>query len=187
VRIAGLVLAGGRSSRFGREKAMATFRGEPLIAHVARVLARGCERVATNAPVGGGAAAWAEARGLPRVPDAETHQGPLFGVLAGLRWATADGCDLLVAIPCDLPLLPADFVARLCGCDEGGAVACDAEGVVQPLCSAWPVELRGALEAELARGHPPARAVVERLNFRKVGFCEARAFWNINTPADLRE
>jgi len=189
VRIAGLVLCGGRSRRFGSEKALAQLAGEPLIAHVAEVLAHGCERVAVNAPLGGEVASWAGRRGMEVKPDAEgSCYGPLCGVLAGLRWARAEGIGMLITAPCDVPWLPPDFVARLAGAigDSAGTVAVDAKGDVQPLCALWRIETRRDLaEALKQEHHPPARRLVCDLGFEAVQFGDPRAFLNVNTPADL--
>ena len=46
--IVGVVLAGGRSTRFGADKALAEFGGASLFDRVRDVLARGCERIATH-------------------------------------------------------------------------------------------------------------------------------------------
>ena len=67
--VGGLILAGGRSSRFGREKAVADLSGQPLIARVRRVLAAGGAQVAVSAPAGSAAAAFATAHGLPCLAD----------------------------------------------------------------------------------------------------------------------
>ena len=68
--IAGLILAGGRSSRFGQEKALAELGGEPLIARVEKVLARGASPLAVSARTGSAAAAYAAQRRLACLPDA---------------------------------------------------------------------------------------------------------------------
>src|SRR5689334_23373453 len=102
--IAGLVLAGGQSSRFGGNKALAVLDGETLAGRMARLLGAHCSHVAlsANAPLPG--------IDLPTLPDPPGAQaGPLSGVLAGLRWAKSLGAQWLVTAPCDTPLLPDVF------------------------------------------------------------------------------
>ena len=189
MRNAGLVLAGGASRRFGREKALAVFAGRPMIAAVCDVLRRGCEPVGVNAPSASAAATWAREAGLAVVPDeAAAAGGPLVGVLSGLRWALGQGLDGLVTAPCDLPRLPRDLVARLTAATSRsrGSVAVHGEDVVEPLCALWPAAVLAMLEDAL-RGerHSAARAIVDALQFKRVGFESSDAFLNVNAVADV--
>lgn len=186
MRAFGLVLAGGRAQRFGAEKAMAELAGRPLIAHVAKALAP-CATVAVAAPAGGGAANWAARNGLIVLDDpAGVAQGPLAGVLAGLRWAAASGAEALVVAPCDTPFLPSDYVARLLApLATASAAVAAARGERQPLCSAWRSELAPRLALALAGGHPSAWALLDGFEAREAVFAEPEAFANLNTPQDL--
>ncbi len=188
-RVVGLVLAGGRSTRFGQEKAVAQWRGAPLVSHVAGVLAEGCGLVAVNAAPGSGAAAFAAETGLPLLPDPPgVAAGPLAGVLAGLRWLERGAGDLLVTAPCDTPALPDDLVLRLCRAlhPEAGAAYVRDVGRAHPLCAVWRADAAGLVEA-LAAGadHPPVLKALEALNAAVAPAPDAAAFANVNTLADL--
>lgn len=185
--IDGLVLAGGRSRRFGRDKASADWQGAPLLAPAARVLAGGCRRVAVGAAPGSAAALAAAGLGLRVLPDPAGLEGPLAGVLAGLAWAEAGGASLLATLPCDVPLAPPDLVARLAqGLGEAPAAAARAERA-HPLCAVWRTSLAGDLAAFLGHGHPPVRAFLQRIGGVEVDFPDERAFHNVNTPGDLAQ
>ena len=183
-----LVLAGGRSSRFGREKAVEPLQGRPLIDWVAEALQAGTGGLAVSAHPGSGAAAYAAARGLPCLadpPDGSLVGGPLAGVAQGLRWAAAGGAGWLATAPCDTPFLPPDLVARLvAGRSAGGAVARTAQGL-QPLCALWPVSALAVLDA--ATKHPPIRRALAELGAAEVAFEDAAAFDNLNTPEAFAE
>jgi molybdopterin-guanine dinucleotide biosynthesis protein A len=186
--IYGLVLAGGRSRRFGADKALATLGDRSLLDAALTVLAGGCAQVAVNAREGS-VADLVAARGLDRIADPPgAPDGPLAGVLAGLMWARAAGADLLATAPCDTPFLPADLVARLAEgleADDGLAFARAPDGV-HPLCGLWRVRLIEPLRTMLAEvRHPPARAAVGDLGGRAVDFPDAAAFFNVNTLQDL--
>jgi molybdopterin-guanine dinucleotide biosynthesis protein A len=186
--IVGLVLAGGRSSRFGREKALADMGGRPFIAHVVDVLSQGCERVAINARHDSLACAYAHANGLATVSDAPGDpDGPLSGVKAGLIWAKTNGAQFLATAPCDTPFLPHDLVRNLVEADRGrGAVARTADGL-QPLCALWPVGALDAVAATLAAGeHPSIKHVLLSLDVAEAAFDDADLFDNLNTPDDYR-
>jgi molybdopterin-guanine dinucleotide biosynthesis protein A len=187
--IFGLVLAGGRSRRFGADKALAEFNGRSLFESSLSVLSGTCDRLAVSTPTGGRLAAIAAARGLARLDDPPgAPQGPLAGVLTGLTWALAGGADLLATAPCDTPFLPADLFERLAGAlaaADGAAVARAPDGL-HPLCGVWRTTLAGPLAEALADGaHPPVRQMLRRLGGHSVDFDDAACFFNVNTRGDL--
>ena len=185
--VLGVVIAGGRSLRFGGEKAVAHFAGKPLLLWAALRLARSCAEVAVNARPGTEAAALAQAEGLTLLHDAPGDaDGPLAGVKAGLLWAHSRGAQALAVSPCDAPLLPEDLYVRLvAAAGDGAAMAETVEGR-QPLCAIWPVSALPRLTAALAGGaHPPTWRLLEEVGAAKVRFDRAEAFANLNTRADL--
>jgi molybdopterin-guanine dinucleotide biosynthesis protein A len=185
--VAGLVLAGGRSVRFGGEKAAAMLGDRPLLLWAVERLRASCATVAVNARPGTQAEALARAHGLAVLHDAPGDpDGPLAGVKAGLAWAAGLGATALAVSPCDAPLLPNDLFARLVeAAGAGAAMAVTAEGR-QPLCAVWPVSALPVLTAALAAGaHPPTWQMLEGLGAQAVGFEPAEAFANINTRDDL--
>ncbi len=98
----GVVLAGGQSSRMGRDKALLDWHGRPLIERQIAVL---CEAGVDAVQVSGERADY---RGIA---DAQPHCGPLGGI-AGVAAAHAGDIDLLL-IPVDMPLLGAALLRRL--------------------------------------------------------------------------
>jgi molybdopterin-guanine dinucleotide biosynthesis protein A len=185
--VAGVVIAGGRSIRFGGEKAVATFHGEPLLQRAARRLALACGAVAVNARPDTQAMALARQLGYEVLHDAPGDpDGPLSGVKAGLQWAQAQGARMLAVSPCDAPLLPEDLYARLvAAAGEGAAMAVTSEGR-QPLCAVWPVTALPMLTAALAGGdHPPTWRMLEQVGVTNVMFEPAAGFANANTREEL--
>lgn len=185
--VVGVVLAGGRSVRFGAEKAVAIFSGQPLLMWATRRLQRTCANVAVNARPDTEAEALARAAGFTILPDEPGDPlGPLSGVKVGLRWAQALGARALAVSPCDVPRLPDDLFPRLIeAAGHGAAMAQTAQGR-QPLCAVWPVSaLSRVSEALVGGNHPPTWRLLEELGARQVHFSAADCFANINTPADL--
>jgi molybdenum cofactor guanylyltransferase len=186
-RVAGVVLAGGRSVRFGGEKAAALLAGTPLLMWAARRLGRSCAAVAVNARAGSEAESLARAAGLAVLHDAPGDAaGPLAGVRVGLMWARGLGARSLAVSPCDAPLLPAELFPRLiAAAGAGAAMAVTGDGL-QPLCAVWPVEALAVVGSALTGGaHPPTWRVLESLEARHVQFEDPAAFANFNTRADL--
>ena len=185
--VVGLVLAGGRSVRFGGEKAVAVLEGRPLLLWAVDRLRTVCTRVAANVRPGTEAEAVALAAGLPTLHDAQGDAlGPLAGVKAGLIWAEELGAQTLAVSPCDAPLLPDDLFAHLLERADGGAAMAETTDGRQPLCALWPVSaLPAVCEALVGGAHPPTWQVLERIGARKVTFADAAAFANVNTREDL--
>lgn len=169
-RVLGAVLAGGRSSRFGSDKAAALLGGRTLLDRAAAGLAPQVDAVL----VAGRAHPT-----LPHAPDLPgPGLGPLGGLLAALGYAAGRGFGAVVTVGCDMPLIPADLVAALAG--EGPAVVADC-----PVVGWWPVPLAPALEAHLAAGGSRAvRRWAALVGAREVGLTAPVS--NVNTPADLR-
>lgn len=117
----GIVLAGGRSVRFGRDKLTEPFGERPLLHHPILALAAVCgELVVVLAPD-------VEAPPMPTgvdvtvARDAEPDRGPLAGLAAGLAVATN---DVSVVVGGDMPGLQQDVLREMVrACRETGAVA----------------------------------------------------------------
>jgi molybdopterin-guanine dinucleotide biosynthesis protein A len=186
-KIAGLLLAGGQSQRFGAEKAMAKFRGRPMIEIVAERFAD-FHGVAVSAPGQSGAAAFARAHGYGLIEDNPlSPAGPLAGICVGLEWAAARDFTHLATAPCDTPLLPPDLYSTLAAelGEASAAFAATAEGD-HALCALWRVGLLAPLRETLAAGdHPAIRNFLLANGARRVTFAGAAAFANANTPEDL--
>ena len=187
-RTRGLILAGGRSTRFGSEKAVAKLHGRALLAWGMAALTPICQAVAVSAPVGSGAETLALTLSHDVLTDDPSHPaGPLAGVAAGLAWASRSGFDLLITLPCDTPLIGTGQIEALIAAlgDAPAAYAVTADGP-HGLCAVWRCRVAAALAARLNMGdHPPVRSLLDDLGAVAAPFDDARPFRNVNTPADL--
>jgi molybdenum cofactor guanylyltransferase len=185
--VLGVVIAGGRSVRFGGEKSIAILAGKPLLMWAVGRLQRSCRVVAVNARPGTEAEALARSAGLPVLHDIEGDAaGPLAGVKVGLMWARDQGAPSIAVSPCDVPMLPYDLYPKLMTAAGSGAAIAQSEGRKQSLCSVWPVSALPMLEEALTDGrHPATWMMLERLGASPVNFHSAAAFANINTRIDL--
>lgn len=184
---AGLLLAGGRSRRFGAEKAVAQFRGRALMDCVAERLGQ-CALIAVSARPESAAAQLAGERGWPVLHDEPRFpQGPLSGVFAGLQWTKRNGLECLATAPCDAPLLPAGLFETLLGAlGEAAAAYVTTDEGEHVLCAVWRTRLLAPLGAELgSRSHPPVRDFLRRHGAMTVHFNDEAAFANANTLASL--
>ncbi len=185
-----VIVAGGRARRMGEgDKTLRSLVGRPMVIHVWAAIAPQVVRVALN----GNGRPERFSTILPDVPvlaDAEPDQGPLAGVLAGLRWAVEEGVKRLLTVPGDTPFLPEDLVVRLTrtAVAAGTRVACaSAGGRWHPLVSVWDVALAVPLAAFLAGGGRTVRQFVEVCRPAVADFplMPFDPFLNVNTPDDL--
>jgi molybdenum cofactor guanylyltransferase len=185
--VLGVIIAGGRSVRFGGEKAVADLAGRPLLLWAAARLQKSCAAVAVNVRPGSQAEALARAEGLAVLHDAPGDPaGPLSGVKVGLTWATERGAQALAVSPCDAPLLPDDLFTRLVEAAGNGAAMAETSDGPQPLCAIWPVTALHTVSQALVGGaHPPTGRMLESLGAVRVRFEDRAAFANLNTQADL--
>ncbi|HEY2031878.1 MAG TPA: NTP transferase domain-containing protein [Myxococcales bacterium] len=173
-----MVLAGGESRRFGSDKALALFRGEPLLAHVLRGV-RGFAQVVLTAKQPEKYAAFE----VERVRDGHAAQTPLAGLAAGLL---ASRFELVFACAADMPFAADEKLLRsLFEAIDGHDVAVPAG---QPLCAVWrrdPALL--AAGSLLTSPNPPGpRALWPLLRTAHIDWPDSRPFLDADTPDALR-
>lgn len=161
-----VVLAGGRSTRFGADKALADWRGVPLAAAVAASLRGAFPRVLVVAKEG----QERSAPGAEVVRDARALAHPLSGLEAGLR-ACATPWAFVVA--CDMPFAGPGLAARLAPLRTGArAAAARWRGRLQPFGAFYARAALPELGAALDRG-ASATAFLEALEPRVLDLDDA--------------
>lgn len=187
MRSLAVIVAGGRSSRMGREKAFELVRGRTILERIMTCLEKQVSTVVVNA--NGGAERFA-GTGLAIIRDVRAEIGtPIAGLHAALQLASADRFDAVLTVPSDAPFLPADLFRRL-ACEDRPAAIAASGGQTHYLTGLWSRDLLDDLEAALARGRTRRLQDWARQ-------CNASAvewptrpydpFFNVNTPQDLAE
>ena len=187
---AGLVIAGGASSRFGADKALALLRGRPLLGWSLAALDVVCAEVAVSARLGGPLWTTAVSSGRRAVADDPAHpHGPLAGLVAGMAWARESGRATLLSLPVDMPLITPDILRRLLEAASGSPAAfAISPGGPHPLCAAWNTDLAAPLRARLDAGdHPSVRGWLREVGAAEVAFDDDAPFRNVNTRPDLAD
>jgi len=193
--IAAVLLAGGQGTRMsadgqGADKPLRLLGGRPLLTHVIAVVAPQVGRMVLNA--NGDPARFVDF-GLPVVADeVADYPGPLAGILAGMRWAAAQGATDVLSVAADTPFLPGDLVVRLDAARRAAGVplACAASGGwTHPVIGLWPVALADALEADLRAGMRKIDAWTAQHGVASAEFSMEPfdPFFNVNRPGDLAE
>lgn len=178
--VTGLVLAGGQGSRMGgADKGLVPYRGRPLVDQVIARIAPQVDKLLVSA--NRNLDEYAQ-RGYRVIPDTlPGFQGPLAGVLAGLQ-AASD--EWLLVVPCDMPHLPADLVARLLAARQGFSIVIADDGIrTHPAVMLIHAGLAENLADYLAAGKRSVRGFQESTGFAKARF-DAAEMANINTLAE---
>jgi molybdopterin-guanine dinucleotide biosynthesis protein A len=186
VALTGLLLAGGKSTRMGRDKAWLEFEGEPLAVRTLRVLRSICDEVL----VASGDGKRLADLGAPQVADAIGDAGPLAGIVAGLEAASH---ELVAVLAVDMPFASAEVFRLLAASWSGqdAVVPMTARGP-EPLHAVYARSAALTLRAALERGTRSMHEALRAIKTKEVPEAEWRAAdlssrfaLNVNRPGDL--
>jgi molybdopterin-guanine dinucleotide biosynthesis protein A len=176
---AGFVLAGGASTRMGRDKALLAYRGTPLLEHIASVV----QQAAGEVVIIGDPGRYAQL-GYRIYPDRVPHCGPIGGLYTALSVTTHDW-NLVVA--CDMPLLSLDVCDNLIVRCSRSAAACIAamggRGEPEPLCAVYHRRCQPALERAIQEKRFRMGDLMRELEVETVRV-DPSVLANVNTPAE---
>jgi molybdenum cofactor guanylyltransferase len=192
--IAGFVLAGGGSTRFGQDKSLVRIGNQILLVRLCSVLG-----AATRSATIVGSAERYSGFGVECVADRWPGEGPLGGIITALLASTETRGSLqwIVVIGCDMPFLTVEWLKYL----TQRALSSDAEVVVpksryglEPLCACWRVTSADRLLAIFENGvrrvseamKHLAMEVLDETHWKRFDSAD-RLFWNMNTLGDYHE
>lgn len=180
----GLVLAGGRSTRMGRDKSMLAYRGRPQVEIAFELLGSVCSRVfISNREDQHDAPGHA---GKPQLHDRYDNLGPMGGLLTAFD---AHPNHAWLALACDLPFLDratleyliAHRDAARCATAFRGAF----DGLPEPLCAIYEPAMRERLHQFAREGITCPRKALIRSDTALLDLPNPRALENANAPEDF--
>jgi molybdopterin-guanine dinucleotide biosynthesis protein A len=184
--IAGVILAGGKSSRYGSNKALAKFNGTPLIERVLRVMGAVFHDIIliTNSPE-----EYAYLQ-LPMKEDLIKGLGPLGGIYTGLE-SISHEAGLFVA--CDMPFLNEGLIRHMLGIGKNyDAVVPKIDWKIETLHTLYRKSCLSAIKNLIQAKNFQAKRFFDRIRVRYVGEDEImafdprlRAFANVNRPEEM--
>ncbi|MGA3327530.1 MAG: molybdenum cofactor guanylyltransferase [Terriglobia bacterium] len=184
--IDGFVLASGKSSRMGQDKALMRLEGRPLVLRAMEILRPFVDQITLLAPAGR-----YDNLGLPVVADKWPDQGPLAAVCTGLLSSPA-AWNIFLA--CDLPLVSRQFlqllVKRVKATRSDAVVPRTKEGW-QPLSAAYHSRCRTVFARAIQEGRRSFIGLFEEIPAEVIthdemvsaGVSEGE-LTNVNTPED---
>ncbi len=179
-KVAAFLLAGGMSSRMGKDKALLLVEGKPLLQTLAERVLPLCSELRIVAPRGR-----YESLGYSIVEDRRTASGPLAGIEAALEASTAEW-NLILA--CDMPNVPPSWLQALIDA-SGDAFDCILSAsnpeTLHPLCALWRKTALPVVRAALDSGNRKVLDVVEQLRTQILIPQDPGILANWNSPADM--
>jgi len=213
--LAGYIMAGGTSSRFGRDKALVELGGKPMLARMIELMQGLTTRVKTVGP----AKEYAEF-GVEIVSDRWPGEGPLGGIITALLDAASapaqpaprrqpgvtslrrasrghESLGWCLIVSCDMPFLTSDWLTylaeRAAKSSAQAVLPCSAQRA-EPLCACYRTDAAGPLQAAFETA---VRKITEALKHVSVEMLDEREwkrfdsagqlFWNMNTAADFEK
>ncbi len=180
-----LLISGGEGRRIGGHKADIKLCGTRLIDHV---LSRSYE---WDLPVylQVRRADQINAPGLTQILDDPNIEGPLSGLIAGLRFAKEHKFSHVLSIGCDMPFLPSNLLDWLWPAARKSQkiIVASSDGQLHPICAMWPVACLTSLERYAANGELSLKRASQTFGREVLDWSTMPydPFFNINTLQDL--
>jgi molybdenum cofactor guanylyltransferase len=191
--VLGYVLAGGGSTRFGRDKALVEIGGAPMLSRMRSLLRDVTKEVNVVA-----APHKYAALGVASIADRWEGQGPLAGIITALQTtAEIGGAEWNLIIGCDMPFLTREWLTYLAerAPTSGAEVVAprSAQGL-EPLCACWRTSAAAKLQQVFEGGTRKITEAMKHLHMEVVDEADwkrfdkaGRLFGNMNTAADYDE
>lgn len=178
-----VILCGGKSSRFGEDKARALIHGKPVLKHLRDECLKAGIKVVAQADCKD---KYADLE-LETFADDTKHEGPLGGIESAFARLRAEA---LLFMTCDMPAIDAAMIRTLA---ESYNQCCDSiffecEGLLQPFPGVITREILPFIEQARNSGNMSVKKCVQELARKKMlRFYSGKAFFNMNTPDDRQE
>jgi molybdopterin-guanine dinucleotide biosynthesis protein A len=180
----GILLAGGKSTRMGEDKAFLKFRGKYLYTYPLAILRHFCSEILISS---------SDERfrkdGFEVVKDEYKDSGPLGGIYSCLQRA---GSEKSIVLSCDLPLVTKEFIEMLLS-ESGNSLIClgkNKRDMPEPLAGIYDKSLLPVMKTQLLSGNYKMSNLLTGnrhsiLDVEKRGFDSDRIFFNVNSPSDI--
>lgn len=179
-KIGAIILAGGKSSRMGKDKALLAVNGKTLLQNALRICASFTPTlISSNNPKH-------QINGVKLVPDEFLNSGPLAGIHSGLKHTTAHW-NLVLSV--DSPQIQISTINALMenlSSDKPVVAFCDQ---LHPLIGFYPKSILPFLSDYLRQGKRSVKGFLHENGYVQVDFSTElkNQFYNINTPQELQE
>jgi molybdenum cofactor guanylyltransferase len=194
VTIAGYVLAGGGSTRFGKDKALVKLGGKPMLVRMCELLRSVVREVTVIADP-----ERYSNLGFRCVGDRWPGKGPLGGIITALEDASArnGSPEWNLIASCDMPFLTREWLAHLAERALKSSLQVtlpESEHGPEPLCACYRTDAAPSLRATFEQGVRKITDALKQVTIEVLDEADwkrfdsaGRLFWNMNTVADFEE
>lgn len=177
--VSGIILAGGKSTRMGVDKADLVLGGKTLLeVQIGKMREAGVEEIMVSGKAG-------SLSGVRYVEDMTAGMGPLGGLQACLAAAVGENCLVLSV---DVPLIPVPVLASLLDAQlvgERPVTLLVNDGRIEPLVGVYRSDLADVVTDVLREGRRSVRALLDRTGWQGVPYLgDPALLLNCNTPED---
>lgn len=186
-KITGIILAGGKSSRMGKDKGMCIFNDKPLIEYAIEVLKPFCGEIllSTNTITG------YEKYGLELVKDEIKEIGPMGGIYSCLKKSKS---QYNFVLSCDTPFISRElikFIIENIDDDFDIVAPLHQTSYLEPLCACYNISVLSQLQSYIEKGDFKLMGLLKSQKLKQLliddqlGFYNLKLFNNLNTSEDL--
>lgn len=177
----GVILAGGKSSRMGQDKAQLELNGKPLLEYSADALKPLCEEILVI-----GDPEKLNHFGYKVIPDIFPDSGPVSGIYTALTYARNENC---LVLSCDIPNITTEILEELLEETDFGNIRIASCGRIHPLIGMYKKSTTDTFKHCLDQQKLKLLEVIELLETTVHEFSEDQKdhFINVNTPSDLEK
>lgn len=180
--VAGAILVGGHSTRFGQDKVLLSLKGKPLLSHLCGLL----EPLVREILIVGHPRPEFEALDLRVVEDLLPNAGPLGGIYTALKSTEA---PFVLVVAADMPFLSPSILRRVLQARQGrDAVIPRGPRDLEPLCAVYSRACLDPIARNLEKGSNKVVRAIKGMNVLMpeitVKGGEKNPFFNINFPED---
>ena len=189
--ILGVVLAGGKSQRFGEDKSQVKLADKLLIDYILSEIIDEFNEVLV---VSNNLIEFKQSEKISLIKDFKKDLGPLGGVLTAMKWVKDNNKDYqwISTFPVDTPFFKneilKDFLKRI-NIEEGKLFFINSNDTRHNIFGLWSLDLMDKLEEDLDKGERKVEVWANSIGVKNINmkFENKDPFFNINTKEDLKK
>ena len=190
-KILGVVLAGGKSQRFGEDKSQVKLGGKLLIDYILSEIIDEFNEVLV---ISNNLIDFKQSEKISLIKDFKKDLGPLGGVLTAMKWVKDNNKDYqwISTFPVDTPFFKneilKDFLKRI-NIEEGKLFFINSNNTRHNIFGLWSLDLMDKLEEDLDKGERKVEVWANSIGVKNINmkFENKDPFFNINTKEDLKK
>ena len=189
--ILGVVLAGGKSQRFGQDKSQVKLLNQLLIDYILKVIVDEFDEtlIIANEPIN-----FMKSKNISIAKDFKSGLGPLGGVLTAMKWIKENNkkYEWISTFPVDTPFFTKnelDYFFKKIRVNESKLFFIKSEKTRHNIFGLWSLDLMEQLESDIAKGKRKVEDWADSIGVKTVNidYKKPDPFFNINTKEDLKK